>query len=122
MAGDVPGLDPHATTSIVGWLSGLATATIGAFGLWMAQRVLGKAAFEQAMTTRFQALMASSEAFHAEQRASWHEERLQMRGKIINLEQSVATLTNALRQQGVTGLPETKHPDPIIIVEPDSEP
>jgi hypothetical protein len=93
---------------------GVATAALGALGLWLAQRLLGKAAFQQALTSGFQTLMERAEALHAEERAAWHGERLQLRGEIVNLKQVVATLTDTLRRNGMTGLPEAEHPDPII--------
>lgn len=107
----------HEAAATAAWFTpalALVSAAIGAAGLWLANRMMGKAAFEQAMNSRFQVLMERTEAFHATERASWHEERLHMRGEIVNLKQTVATLTNALRRFGVQGLPETEYPDPLI--------
>lgn len=103
-------------------LIGVATAALGAFGLWLAQRMLGKAAFEQAMNARFQVLMDRTDALHKEERAAWQAERLELLGKIVNLQQIVATLTASLRRQGVTGLPEPEYPDPIITLPASGEP
>ena len=124
MAADSP-IDPAQAkflTSVFTWMAGVATATIGAVGLWLAQRMVGKAAFEQAMNARFQVLMDQTSAFHASERASWQAERLQLRGEIVNLKQIVATLTDSLRRQGVQGLPDAEHPDPLITLHSEDEP
>lgn len=105
MAGDVPPLDP-AHFSLIGWLSGLATATVGALGLWMAQRVLGKAAFQTAMNDGFaklndklQAEMdRQNKAFEKEratftaERIAWSDEKASLKGRIRQLEQTVRSL------------------------------
>lgn len=116
------GAGGQEAAQIAPWLTALATgvgAVIGAFGLWVANRLLGKAAFQQAMNAGFVALMERAEALHAEERRAWHEERLTLHGEIRNLKQTVATLTNSLRRAGVTGLPETEYPDPLIVLPPD---
>lgn len=115
------GAGPEAA-QVAPWLAALATgvgAVIGAFGLWLANRLLGKAAFQQAMNAGFQVLMERAEALHAEERRSWHEERLSLRGQILNLTQTIASQNAALRRAGIAGLPEVAHPDPIITLEPE---
>lgn len=113
MAGDVPPIDP-AHFSLIGWLSGLATATVGATGLWLAQRVLGMAAFQTAINDGFSKLTSDLQeerdgllksikeersAWQAE-RVSWAQERSRLTGEIINLRQTVTGLTNQLRALG----------------------
>lgn len=92
--------------SLIGWLSGLATAVVGAVGLWLAQRVLGKAAFQTAINDGFAKLTtdlqeerdrlraeidAERKAFVAE-RLAWSEEKAQLKGRIRQLEQQVQGL------------------------------
>ena len=130
MAGDVPPLDA-ANSSLLGWLSGLATATIGAAGLWLAQRVLGKAAFQTAINDGFakltadlqeerdqlkRELAAEHERIQAE-RVAWAVERTSMLGEIRNLKQAVQSLKALLRKHGVSipGEPEVEV-DPLAAV------
>lgn len=113
MAGDAPGLDPtHAgfLTTTLGWLAGLATATVGAIGLWLAQRVLGKAAFQTAMNDGFAKLndklqvemdrrekvIAAEHLAIAAERIAWSEERTALKGRIRQLEQTVGSLQRQL--------------------------
>jgi cell division septum initiation protein DivIVA len=110
VAGDVPGLDPAHATGILGWLGGLATATVGAIGLWLAQRVLGKAAFQTAINDGFSKLTADlqeerdrltkevaaeRQAFAAD-RLVWSEEKAQLKGRIRQLEQQLESLHRKL--------------------------
>lgn len=107
MAGDVPPPDPSHVT-LLGWLSGLATATVGALGLWLAQRVLGKAAFQQAINDGFTKLTDQLQeerdrdraAFEAA-RIAWAAERASLKGEIRNLTQTVESLENFLRRHGL---------------------
>lgn len=115
MAGDVPGLDPATAKTFLGWLSGLATATVGALGLWLAQRVLGKAAFQTAINDGFAKLTAELQeerdqlkrelaAEHARiqaERVTWATDRASMLGEIRNLKQLVQSLKALLRKHGV---------------------
>lgn len=115
MAGELPPID--GSQALLGWLSGLATATIGAVGLWLAQRVLGKAAFQTAINDGFQKLTSElqeeRERLHREideerrvfaderrvfsaERISWSEERGQLKGRIRQLEQQVQGLEKRL--------------------------
>lgn len=103
MAGDVP---PVETVNLLGWLAGLATATVGAIGLWLAQRVLGKAAFQTAMNDGFAKLndklqvemerrekvFAAERATFTAERIAWADEKAQLKGRIRQLEQQVEGL------------------------------
>lgn len=94
---------------------GTAGAGIGAFGLWLANRMLGKAAFQTAINSGFkeltdqlqeerQALMAELSA----ERLANHQERTQLRGEVSQLRQVVESLKNLLRRHGVD-IPEDLH-------------
>lgn len=112
MAADAP-IDPaqaKALTSVLGWLAGLATAAIGAIGLWLAQRVLGKAAFQTAISEGFNKLtdqlqeererltreIAAERAQHEAERVAWHTQRATLKGEIRNLKQAVWGLEKRL--------------------------
>lgn len=125
MAADNSSIDPDQAkllSSIFGWMAGIATATIGAVAMWVTNRGIGRAAMDQAWNARFQTLMERTEAFHATERAAWQAERLQLRGEIVNLKQTVASLTESLRRHGISGLPEVERPDPIITLGPGDDP
>lgn len=110
MAGDVPPIDPGHASQLLGWLSGLATATVGAVGLWLAQRVLGKAAFQSAISDGFNKLTdqlqeeraieratfdaerkgwASERAAWSAERIAWAAERATLKGEVRNLRQVI---------------------------------
>jgi muconolactone delta-isomerase len=114
--------DAGAAASQVGLIAAAATAlgaAIGALGLWLANRMLGKAAFEAMMTTRFQVMMDQQRAFHAEERASWDTQRLRFEGEIVNLRQTIASLTSDLRRRGVIDIPDNRYgDDPLITIPP----
>lgn len=100
MAGDAPGLEhANALTTVLGWLAGLATATVGAVGLWLAQRVLGKAAFQTAINDGFSKLTQDLQEERdrltkeiAAERIAWADERATLKGRIRQLEQTLASL------------------------------
>lgn len=116
MAAEPPPIDPDLAkllSSILGWIAGLATATVGATGLWLAQRVLGKAAFQTAINDGFAKLttdlqeerdrllreIAAERTVIAAERIAWSEERSQLKGRIRQLEQVVQGLQ---RRLGIT--------------------
>ena len=120
VSGDAQGLDPGQAkflTTIISWLAGLTTAAVGALGLWLAQRVLGKAAFQTAINDGFAKLMtdlqeerdrlqreitAERQAVTAErhavtaERLAWSEERTALKGRIRQLEQQIGSLERML--------------------------
>jgi hypothetical protein len=114
--------DAGSAASQVGLIAAAATAlgaAISAIGLWLANKLIGKAAFETMMTTRFQVMMDQQRAFHAEERAAWKDAELRLNGEIVNLRQTVASLTSTLRRQGVIDIPEAKYgDDPLITIPP----
>jgi hypothetical protein len=106
-----------------GFLAGLFTvvgAAIGGVALWLAQRLAGKAAWQNAMTTHWDAITKRMDAMHAEERAAWQTEKLQLRGEIVNLKMAVAGLTARLQSDGaITDVrPERYGHDPLITIPP----
>lgn len=107
MAGDVGGIDP-AHPSLFTAMAGLTGALAGAIGLWLANRLLGKAAFQTAINDGFtkltQELQEERESLRKtlnEERVSWAAERATLQGEIRNLMQTIESLKNALRRHGV---------------------
>lgn len=87
---------------------GTVGAVVGAFGLWVANRMLGKAAFQTAINSGFKELLDQLQeerrALMAElsaERMANSTERTQMRGEISNLRQVVESLKNVLRANGI---------------------
>ena len=126
MAGDVGGVDPSQT----GILAAAATAigaALGAFGLWLANRMLGKAAFQTAINSGFAALTDQLQEERAstlrqlqDERIAWSAERAQMRGEIINLTQAVESLKALLRRNGLD-IPEVHRPAPAFDIIPGAD-
>jgi hypothetical protein len=117
--------DGGAAASQAGLIAAAATAlgaALGAFGLWLANRMLGRAAFEAAMTGRFKEIMDQQRAFHVEKERAWDAERLTLRGEIVNLKQTIASLASDLRRRGVIDTPESRYgADPLITIEAEDE-
>lgn len=120
------------------WMKYGLGAIIAAIGAWLANRLIGKAAWQQSINTGFKELVAALQAerlalvadFKAERLAletrlaeleaeyeqakrESHEERLQLRGEIRNLVQVIRSLENTLRQAGI---PIPEHPAPNAVV------
>lgn len=108
-------LEPGTAKALLGWLQGLATATVGAVGLFWAQRVLGKAAFQNAINDGFAKLHAVEEshrvrlelelgalrtAFDAA-KVQWAAERASLQGEIRNLTQANESLRHHLQRNGI---------------------
>lgn len=119
VAGDVGGVD----ASHAGWIAAAATAVgaaIGAFGLWLANRMLGEAAFQTVINTGFNQLLDQQRKLHEAERAAWKEEldrerieraaeRAQHTGEIINVAQALESLKSYLRRNGLD-VPELHTP------------
>ncbi|HJR83457.1 MAG TPA: hypothetical protein VJ775_05975 [Sphingomicrobium sp.] len=91
-----------------GWLTGIATAGLGAFGLWLANRMLGKAAFQTAINDGFakltKELQHERDALREElkvERLRGEGERASLKGEIRNLMQTIESLKSELRRHGV---------------------
>ncbi len=107
VAGDVGGIDP-AHPSLLTAIAGLFGAALGAVGLWLANRLLGKAAFQTAINDGFakllQAQQSESESLRGEleaARVSWAAQRATFEGEIRNLVQAVESLKAELRRHGI---------------------
>lgn len=121
MAGDVGHVDPAQTGILAAGLT-LAGAALGAFGLWLANRMLGKAAFQTAINAGFKdltdQLQEERKSMFAErtaERLAWASERAQLRGEIINLTQAVESLKALLRRRGID-VPEMHAPPVDLII------
>jgi hypothetical protein len=123
MAGDVGGVDPSQT----GFLAAMATtvgAAVGAFGLWVANRLLGKAAIQAQLNTSFKEFTDQLQEERREllaertaERLAWAARDAQLRGEIINLIQTVESLKALLRRNGID-VPEVHRPAPDFDVIP----
>lgn len=96
---------------------------MGAAGLWLANRLVGKAAVQSALNTGFKSLMEEMRAQNAmlvadlererkennAERVAWASERATMRGELRNLMQTVESLKALLRRNGVQ-IPDNDHP------------
>lgn len=123
--------------SILAWVGGVFTAGVGALGLWLANRLMGKAAFQQAINNGFKDLLDKVNAdrdrltteLHQEKVEAERErhrlaavladkeiaaaaERAQLRGEIINLTQVVESLKALLRANGIP-VPQSKVKGPV---------
>lgn len=105
---------PGVLTAIVGF----ASAVLGGFSLWLANRLMGKAAFQQAINSGFSELTKQvreeRDFFRkqlTEERIAWAAERAEFNGKILNLTQSIESLKHLLIRNGI--------PVPLAHQEPD---
>lgn len=92
-------------------------AAIGGFALWLANRLVGKAAVQTAINQGFKELTDSlreeREALRAQldrERLEAAGERAQLRGEIINLTQALESLKKLLREHNIP-IPEARRPE-----------
>lgn len=117
-------VDPLETIGVV------AAAALGAVGTWAAQRVLGKAAFQNAITTGFDVLSTQLRTDNRElretlaaQRKECAEELAQLRGELVNAQTIINSLANILRRNGLIDIPEARHTSPpMVTLTGDDEP
>ena len=129
MAHDVGGVDP-SHQSLFAALAAMAGAALGAFGLWLANRMLGKAAFQTAINDGFakltKELQEERDGYRIEltrERVSWAAERATLQGEIRNLMQSIESLKNELRRNGIAiplGSMAGREPEPGATILPAS--
>lgn len=107
MASDVGGVDP-SHHGVLAALAAIGGAALGAFGLWLANRLLGKAAFQTAINDGFakltKELQEERDVYRREltkERIEWAGERATLQGEIRNLMQSIESLKNELRRHGI---------------------
>jgi len=100
--------DPTVLQHLGTVLTGVASAVFGALGLWWANRIMGKAAFQTAINQGFEALtnqlqeersqlLAEIESGRARGRA----ERAELADKIADLVHTVEGLKALLRAHGI---------------------
>lgn len=106
------------------WFTPVMTLVGTVFGgilLWAAQRLVGKAAWQQAITAANRDLIDQLQEERADARRSLENykiesaaERAQLRGEIINLTQTVTTMKRWMRENG-HDFPEDRYP-PVALV------
>lgn len=128
MAGDVGGVD----VSQSGWFAAIGAvvaAALGAAGLWLANRLVGKAAIQAQLNIQFKDFTDQlqeertemKKAWDAErtmwreEKVAWAGERAQLRGEIINLTQAIESLKSYLRRNGLD-VPEAHTPPTDFII------
>ncbi len=109
------------------WLTAVAATiggVLGAFGLWLANRTLGKAAFQTAMNDGFSKLLDQLQEEReiirkefAAYRIISDAERAQLRGEVINLTQAFNGLKNLLRRKGIEIPKEYEMPASFTVIE-----
>ncbi len=80
------------------------SAALGAFGLWLANRMLGKAAFQTAINTGFRELTDQLQEERSALRKELGEakiERDDLRGEIRQLKQRIESLLRLLDRHGI---------------------
>ena len=101
-------------------IAGLVGTVMGSVGLWLANRLMGKAAFQTAINAGFAALTQELQEERnalrrelTEARVHWDAERAQLRGEIGNLTATIEGLKELLRRNGIP-VPERRktHFDP----------
>lgn len=107
MAGDVGGVDVSQHGPLAAAI-GLLSAGLGAFGLWLANRMLGKAAFQTAINDGFAKLTTELQQERDTLRKELVDERIaraqkeaELTGAILNLTQTVESLKSLLRRNGI---------------------
>lgn len=110
-----PGMIQHLGTIV----TSVVSAAFGALGLWWANRVLGKAAFQTAINQGFEALTNQLQeerkellAEIEEGRRRGRDERAALTAKINELVRTVEGLKALLRVNGID-VPESHGPDEI---------
>lgn len=108
MADDIPALVQ----------GGAITAAIGAVGLWLANRMAGKAAVQAALNQGFEKLYTELHAQLVEERKQRNADRIryeattsQLQGEINNLTQALESLKHELRRHNIP-IPLLRSPPP----------
>jgi hypothetical protein len=122
VAGGVGGVDP-AHAGVLASIAAIFGAALGAFGLWLANRMLGKAAFQTAINTGFKELTDQLQEERRLMREEQAAERLaaasaqaQLRGDIINLTQVIEGLKKILRENGIPVPAQYQAPTDFVVI------
>lgn len=113
LASGVGGLEPQP--GLLAAMSAVVGAVMGSLGLWLANRMMGKAAFQTAINDGFAKLtkelqeerdgyraeLVASRSAWAEERVIWSADRASLKGEIRNLMQSIESLKSVLRGHGI---------------------
>lgn len=91
------------------FISGITVSALGACGMWMANRLMGKAAFRNAIDSGFEKLVDQLQQERSElalmlerERQAWTAERTELVAEIGRLRGEVDCLADYLRQHGIT--------------------
>ena len=110
-----PGFLQHVGTVV----SAVVSAVLGALGLWLANRVMGKAAFQTAINQGFEALTNQLQEERSQLlaeiengRARGRAERAELTDKIADLVRTVEGLKALLRAHGID-VPDDHLPEEI---------
>jgi hypothetical protein len=106
----------------------LISSVMTGFILFAAQRLVGKAAWQAAMTAankdmidQLQEERSDYIAERTAERLAWAQERSQFTGEIINLTQALESLKSYLRRNGLD-IPDTyRAPAELIVIEGDKK-
>ena len=124
---DVLAVNENEALTSAKYLVPLLVAVLTAFVTWFTSRLVGKAAFQQAINDGFKGLVASLQAEHKachdrleemqrlydDAKIKGAAERAQLRGEIINLTQVVESMKRFMRDMGID-IPEQKHPPAVF--------
>lgn len=110
----------HDAVTSAAWFApavALISSVMTALILFAAQRLVGKAAWQTAITAgnrdlidQLQEERRDMRAERSAERLSWEGERAQMRGEIINLTQAFESLKSYLRREGINVPEGVFHP------------
>ena len=111
--------DPDMFQHLGTVVASIASAVLGALGLWLANRVMGKAAFQTAINQGFEALTNQLQEERKQLlaeielgRARGCAERAELADKIADLVRTVEGLKALLRAHGID-VPDTHGPEEI---------
>lgn len=82
-------------------IGGGFAATLGGIGTWAAQRVLGKAAFQDAINTGFSQLLEQEQKARSELRAELATERARCDANMVRLFKIIAALKGSMAKAGL---------------------
>lgn len=115
---------PPDSAPIWAAITGVIGAGLGAVGLWLASRLMGKAAFQTAINAGFKELTDQLQEERQtyrkaldDERIAWAGERAQLRGEIINLTSTIEGLKRLLRRNGIDVPMGHGEPVEMIVIE-----
>lgn len=99
--------------SALHWIAAPLGAAIGAAGLWLANRLVGKAAVQSALNAGFRDLLEAHQRQNTalvetlrRERIEHNTERLELLGEIRNLNQTIRSLRTYLAKHGHEDIPD----------------